>query len=382
MIINSLPTDYNRILHIWALRISSVQLLGLTGIAESESLSLAELNINDAFRTKDGESIIPWGLRVLVIKVQTQQHPQVGVVKYYALAREARVQCWRLANKMDAKPKVDLDPDSILESETSRKESLANEELRDLKALYESWCDRLLQCGLFIAATLSRMKDYGAAFDHVSAMLDSCINEHDRIRVIQVMSLLCVEAGDAKRASEWFSQLPNHTADPILQTPTAEVESALGALKITPPPPAVIIEAAKSPKSPTSPQPPAERDALFDNLSKISSPTSSSPSSFTTTLEKSFTTTVSGQSGRVKLDDQTTSHIDSSSRCNLAIANLYEGNIDMVWTLQLSSTQPYYLFDFLFFLLIQNRRETRLQICLLLVSGLQTLLTTFASLLI
>ncbi|KAK7208213.1 hypothetical protein BZA70DRAFT_308961 [Myxozyma melibiosi] len=398
MLIKAIPTDYNRILHLWALRIASVSLLGFPAIAESEAHALIELNTNENFRTKSGASIIPWGLRVLVIKVQTQQHPQVGVVKYYALAREARVECWKLANKIAARKgagakaekKAAADDDGEDKpSETSTKdetevapakavltdaddddENDAETTLEDLESQYSSWCDRLLQCGLFVSSMLSRMRDFGAAFDHISAMLDSAKTEHDRTRVIQIMALLCVEAGDASRASEWFAQLPNFTADPILDTPTTEIKNAVAdavlddslpsAAAATP---AINIEpaAAKSPTSPTSRPAPAERDALFDNnpsspttlpspvFSSISTfpspaPTPATASSSATQPQDSLSSTTTATSSspspaqsitstiaapRVKLTDQPSSQIDSSSKCNLAIANLYDGNIDM-----------------------------------------------------
>ncbi|KAJ8099153.1 hypothetical protein POJ06DRAFT_256142 [Lipomyces tetrasporus] len=274
------PTDYQRILHLWILRLASLSLLSLPLIAEAEAQALSDFNTSDIFRTKTGHSVIPWTLRVLLVKIQTQAHGQLGIAKYYSLAREARIESWKSAKRS---PDDQSDPSDLT---TQR------------------WETRLLKCGLYIAAMLSHIKDFAAAFEHVSAMLDSCPADDGhvgaKVKIMQVMALLCVEAGDETRAVLWFDKLPNHTADPIPETPTVLLEQAAASLSVTEPPNEDKVE----------------RDTLF-------TPTEPPPATVVTGGTTHFNTDKGGDANAAALAS------DNAGKCNVAIAYLYDGRVDM-----------------------------------------------------
>ncbi|KAK9459909.1 uncharacterized protein V1516DRAFT_465254 [Lipomyces oligophaga] len=204
----SATTVVSEILHLWTVRLSAILLLGFPGIADAEAHPLLELaakahqqqhaeslkqdigDINSAAATASLQSSLsipdlPWRLRVLLVKVHSAPHPQAAVSRYYMLAREARTECWKARRASDS-------------------------------AEFLLWSSNLLDCGLYVASSLSRMRDFGAAFDHVSCLLSSAQSHADRTRIIQTMGLLCLEAGDADRAAQWLNQLhiysPNQTS--------------------------------------------------------------------------------------------------------------------------------------------------------------------------
>ncbi|KAK9237653.1 hypothetical protein V1525DRAFT_376721 [Lipomyces kononenkoae] len=287
-LVQSEPTNYQRILHLWILRLASLSLLSLPLIAEAEAQALSDFNTSDVFRTKTGNSIIPWTLRVLLIKIQTQAHGQLGIAKYYSLAREARIESWKSTKRSSSASTASSASDpSVLP--TPRR-----------------WETRLFKCGLYVAAMLSHIKDFAAAFEHVSAMRDSCPtdDEHafERVKIMQVMALLYVEAGDATCMDEWFDKLPNQDADPIPETPTILLEQAVASLSI----------------SETPAEDRTERDTLFTRAGEPPQPV----------------TIVTGDTAYFDSDkfgeaDAAAVAADNERNCNLAIAYLHDGRVDM-----------------------------------------------------
>ncbi|KAK9371279.1 hypothetical protein V1509DRAFT_614178 [Lipomyces kononenkoae] len=288
-LIQSAPTDYQRILHLWILRLASLSLLNLPLIAEAEAQALSDFNTSDVFRTKTGHSIIPWTLRVLLVNIQTQSHGQLGIAKYYSLAREARIESWKSAKRNASAAAAD--PSAL---PTPR------------------WQTRLFKCGLYIAAMLSHIKDFAAAFEHVSAMRDSCPgdDEHafERVKIIQVTALLYVEAGDGKRMDEWFDKLPNQDADPIPETPTVQLEQAVASLSISEPP-------ANEDRT--------ERDTLFTTLAGEPPQPQRQPGTIVTGETTYFDSDKFGEA------NMAAAGVDNERKCNLAIAYLHDGRIDM-----------------------------------------------------
>ncbi|KAK9493642.1 hypothetical protein V1508DRAFT_415397 [Lipomyces doorenjongii] len=280
LLTQSTPTDYQRILHLWILRLASLSLLSLPLIAEAEAQALSDFNTSDVFRTKTGHSVIPWTLRVLLVKIQTQAHSQLGIAKYYSLAREARIESWKSTNRS------------------------ANDAPDPSALPTQRWETRLLKCGLYIAAMLSHIKDFPAAFEHVSAMLDSCPADDDhaaeKIKIMQVMALLCAEAGDGKHADEWFDRLPNYAAGPIPETPTVLLEQAVASLSL-----------AEQPSEHK-----VERDTLF-------TPAGAPLSTVVTGETTYFDSDKGGEANAAAVA------ADNSGKCNVAIAYLYDGHVDM-----------------------------------------------------
>ncbi|KAK9473871.1 uncharacterized protein V1510DRAFT_412930 [Dipodascopsis tothii] len=179
------PADNGtQILDLWALRLAALSLVPLTTVAEQEGAQLNDLGTPESFR---GTPTVPWRLRVLLVKIQTPVHGQLGAVKYYALAREARGEAWKVRGT----------PAEAM------------------------WRTRLRACGLYVAAMLVQMKDYGTAADHLLVMLESVPEGDDEARaeVVQALAVVAVTMGDARKLAKWLRLLPG--AEPAEPDPDA-----------------------------------------------------------------------------------------------------------------------------------------------------------------
>ncbi|KAK9454357.1 hypothetical protein V1511DRAFT_470765, partial [Dipodascopsis uninucleata] len=191
MIVSSLVTDHNRIFHLWTLRLVSLCLLQYQSIASAEANALAGINSSELFKTKSGLSVIPWDLRTVLITIQTNDHSQLGIVKYYALAREARMECWKQSSKATTETEI--------------------------------WKLRLADCGIYIASILANMRDYAAAFEQLQCMYESCPGDPViQIRIVSAIALLHIKLGNMPEAGKWFQKVPSTDSDPIIQTPVVE----------------------------------------------------------------------------------------------------------------------------------------------------------------
>lgn len=124
------------------------------------------------------------------------------MVKYYAIAREARIEAWKVRG---------LPGEAI-------------------------WRIRLRECGIYVAAMLVYMKDYAAATEHLLTMVDSAcadmtgnnaqsVVEEDQVDILQALVLVCLNTGDVNRMNEWMGKLTDKEADPIpLARPVEEAE--------------------------------------------------------------------------------------------------------------------------------------------------------------
>ncbi|KAK9467738.1 hypothetical protein V1512DRAFT_117376 [Lipomyces arxii] len=304
LLISSMPTDHERIFHLWILRLSSLSLLGLPLVAEAEAQSLAEFNTSDVFRTHSGHSVIPWSLRVLLVKIQTEAHGLLGITKYYSLAREARLEAWKSAKNTEDKEESDAEEDTVAVA----------------KIVWEA---RLLKCGIYVAAMLAHIRDFTAAFEHVQALIDSCPEKDayakSRVQVFRVMALLSLEAGDSARATEWLSKLPDQTADPLpeIKDPIAELE--IDALKLS--------DDKKLPPAPPPTGPPSSpRDALFSLTQKIVV-TEPIPSTIVHGETTQFDSDKSGVEAKAMARAA-----DNTSKCNYGMACLYDGRVETART--------------------------------------------------
>ncbi|KAK9479065.1 hypothetical protein V1514DRAFT_319388 [Lipomyces japonicus] len=293
LIIESNPTDHKRILHLWLLRLSSLCLLGLPASLEAEGQALQELTVSDLFRNIEGHSIVPWNLRLILIRTQTQSNGQLGVAKYYGMAREARIESWKAREKKD---------------------------IEGLKL----WKSRLQSCGIYVAAMLAHIKDFPAAFDHVNALYSSAVTESEKTQISQITALLCLESGDGASAADWFAKLPTTCPDPLPETPTTALSQSanLLATSTSSPSPSDLVERLKIDDITNS----GDGDEGKESLPTLARHISEAGTSFEESKSLSITGSISGNGGQSLAPD-------GASKCNLALAYLYDGKIETARTL-------------------------------------------------
>ncbi|KAL9062401.1 MAG: hypothetical protein Q9157_008953, partial [Trypethelium eluteriae] len=157
-------------------RLSCLLLLQLTPLAATESKALGDLT-SDFYR-EDGRHVVPWGLRVLCVRLQALGFGDArrGVMGYYELGREARQEIVRLAR----------------EKKKDGKE--AQEEMA-------MWKDRLRDLGVRVADALVEMGDLEGAGRYLATQrIQEEADEMQRMR----MALVWLRVGDVKTARRYL----------------------------------------------------------------------------------------------------------------------------------------------------------------------------------
>jgi hypothetical protein len=178
-------SDGESILRLWHTRVSCLIKARLSQIAKAEAKVIGDLGA-EKYRLSDGTSVAPWGLRLLLTPIQAGGENQNTLSRYYALAREARVE---IVKAIHRRP----DPAS---------------------GIYVSaaiWKERLRDLGLYIAATLMAMRDMPTAIDHLKSLYytaaEQRISKEDKKfshKVASVLGLAHLQVGDTISAREWF----------------------------------------------------------------------------------------------------------------------------------------------------------------------------------
>ena len=87
------PLNAAQVLALWHIRLASLSLLAFEHLASDEARALGDAVDGEVYRSPvDGESIVPWGLRVLAVRLQARAEGDLGraVIAMHVLAREAR----------------------------------------------------------------------------------------------------------------------------------------------------------------------------------------------------------------------------------------------------------------------------------------------------
>lgn len=184
-----------RLFHLWTTRHAALILTRLGTIAREEARYLDELGADRYRLATTGECIVPWRLRLMVVRAQAGGDTQTGIAKYYTLAREARAEISRLRRKMTA------------DCEGLQKE----EDVRELKL----WEKRLCNLGLFTSSMLMGTRDTKSALSLLISMHQDCLKfsatEEDykpfTQQVAFAVALVYLQIGDTISSREWFQRV-------------------------------------------------------------------------------------------------------------------------------------------------------------------------------
>ncbi|KAL8793008.1 MAG: hypothetical protein Q9195_004412 [Heterodermia aff. obscurata] len=162
--------------HIFSLlytRLASLTLLNLTHIAAQESKPLEDIHSPFYHDPTTGHSILPWELRVLVVRLQGIAYGDLkrAVVGYYDLARDTRREIQRARS----------------------------EEQSDVEG-GKVWTGRLTECGICVGNMLIEMGDLGAARRHFESLRRG---ESDEV-LDGRLALLCLRMGDVHAARRYL----------------------------------------------------------------------------------------------------------------------------------------------------------------------------------
>jgi trafficking protein particle complex subunit 12 len=189
--LTSLPsntTDHDTIFQLWFIRLSCLVILGQTKIAATESKALGDLtssfyydvtpsgrrNSSPSRRDHIGKHLAPWPMRVLAVRLQALGFGEWrrGIMAYYALAEEARVECTKAESK--DRPKTER----------------------------RMWAARLAELGVLVGSACVEMGDGEAAGRHLASLADAnALIYPDAMREIGLMeALVWLKIGDIARA--------------------------------------------------------------------------------------------------------------------------------------------------------------------------------------
>lgn len=220
------------VFRLWTIRQAALLMIRMGGIARDESRHLGDLGDKQYRVIPSGESLVPWNLRLLSIRVQAGgDHPQ-GVTQYYTLAREARttIQTTSLyLSRLLASQKE--------QGEVTEDEKLADQ-IRETQIQVVKWKARLRNLGLFTTAMLMGMRDTKSAVSLLQSIYtDSAFaksipdDDADYItqqnaleisrfntRVVFSLAMIYLQVGDSISARLWFSKLPETDDDEARKT--------------------------------------------------------------------------------------------------------------------------------------------------------------------
>lgn len=185
--------DCENIFKLWHVRILCLVLSKLHATAKEESRHLGDLGA-DKYRLEDGTSVAPWGFRLMLVRVQNGGDSQVGLSRYYSLAREARVESVKALSRNEG------------------------ETIDSIHVSAREWRQRLRMLGLYVAAMLIGMNDFNTAIDHLTTLYESasCSNEKENTefanKVAPTLALAYLQTGDTLSAREWFQKADDEKA--------------------------------------------------------------------------------------------------------------------------------------------------------------------------
>lgn len=310
--VNTLEPIYT-VFRLWSIRLSALLMARMGGIAREESLHMGDLGADRYRVTAGGKSIVPWNLRLLVIRVQAGTNHKECTEQYHFLSQEARANTQKeklylvrlLAKKRDleqrlrdgnfASEKDDKAGSEKIEEKT--KEDLENtlsqleSSVKDSRKLLARWKARLRNLGLFTASGLIGMRDTKTALSLLQSLYTECSTnkpkkdlENDdetpaslakrfsaqdsdtelaefRNKVIFTQAMLYLQIGDTISAREWFAKLKSHDSSSLLGNAMCaiadadwdEVEKLLNDHVANPPEEKTKSESGDEPSSPKIP---------------------------------------------------------------------------------------------------------------------------------
>lgn len=182
---------------LWETRLTCLVLANFHRVAHSEAKSLGDLNV-DLYRLIpekgpstpsqaakpemsihwDRESIVPWSLRVLTVRLASGSDTHGAILKYHSLGREAKIMRHKQAD--NAK---------------------------------ELWAQRLVELGIYVTAVLVGMGDYANAISHVSSIVgtkSSVANLEAHYSYLRyLLCILCLQTGNHDKAKEVLGTIQN-----------------------------------------------------------------------------------------------------------------------------------------------------------------------------
>ncbi|KAG7009417.1 hypothetical protein G7Y79_00002g005320 [Physcia stellaris] len=182
----SLPPS--QIFSLFYTRLASLVLLNLTPLAAQESKVLEDIH-SPFYRepsTATGHNILPWELRVLVVRLQGVAGGDLkrSIVGYYELARDARRE--------------------VVEAENAEEKQL--------------WKDRLRECGIAVGNCLVEMGDLGGARRHFEGLRGRGEGRGNEDEVLDArLALISLKLGDVDAARRYLEATEGEDGKEIIR---------------------------------------------------------------------------------------------------------------------------------------------------------------------
>lgn len=176
-ILQSPPTAAERIFPLLYIRLACLVLIQRSDIAAAEALSLVELSSRNIPGAQDIIDLVPWELRLLLVRLQSIRAAdggRRGIMALYALAGEVKSNL-RLARKDHDDFQIDL------------------------------WNNRLSEVGLRVCDALAEMGELETAARHLETLTEANTDEVAYRKV-----LLQIRLGDVSGASRYAQTLQDH----------------------------------------------------------------------------------------------------------------------------------------------------------------------------
>jgi len=173
------PYDAATIFGLLRVRLASLCLVQLTAVAAAESKALGDLAAPFYRAPRDAAHIVPWDLRVLLVRLQALGFGEWrrGIMAFYALAGEAR-------------------------AEEARARGEGRGEERGV------WRARLWDLGVRVAAALVEMGDGEAAGRHLRSLETQCdVGAEETRRILCMEALVWLRLGDVRAARACVARL-------------------------------------------------------------------------------------------------------------------------------------------------------------------------------
>jgi len=173
------PWDAATIFGLLRVRLASLCLVQLTAVAAAESKALGDLAAPFYRRPLDAAHIVPWDLRVLLVRLQALGFGEWrrGIMAYYGLAGEARA-----------------------EEARAGKDGRADDR--------EMWRARLWDLGVRVAAALVEMGDGEAAGRHLRSLeTQGGVGTEEVRRILCMEALVWLRLGDVRAARACVARL-------------------------------------------------------------------------------------------------------------------------------------------------------------------------------
>ncbi|KAH9826472.1 regulation of kinetochore assembly [Teratosphaeria destructans] len=168
------PADAETILHLLYTRLACLILISRPDIAVQEAIPLTETLARNLPAAKDLVPLIPWGLRLLLVRMQSigaADGGRRGVMALYALAAEVR---------------------------SNLKQAQADNEASEIQI----WEARLQDLGLRVADALVEMGELETANRHLDTLTDNAADE-----IAYRKALLRIRVGDVSGAQQSLTRL-------------------------------------------------------------------------------------------------------------------------------------------------------------------------------